>query len=343
VKYITFTICSNNYLAQAIVLGNSVKAKCPHHTFLIILVDELNTEIKYNEIPFEVLPIHIIEPQIQSLVLKYNIIELNTSVKPGVIEYLFKERMADRVIYLDPDIKIYDDLTDLEEKLQQHTIVLTPHIFTPIPLDGKTPGENSFLNFGLYNLGFIGLSASDETDKFISWWKERTYKQGYNKVEDGIFVDQLYINLVPIFFKGVHILNHMGYNMAPWNLHERYLSQKDNVYWINEKDRLGFFHFSAFKINSNELPVHFYDRYSLQDRHDLQSLYHEYNTELINAAYLHYSKFKCVYVTKRNQYLQQVKKTEWKKKSWPKKIVLSVVKALPVSLKNRVSNSLISN
>ena len=336
-KYITFTVCSNNYLAQAIVLGNSVKAKCPHHIFLIVLVDELNTQIDYNNIPFEVLPIHRIEPQIQSLVLKYNIIELNTCVKPGVIEYLFKVRMADRVIYLDPDIKLYGDLLDVEEKLEHNSVVLTPHIFTPIPLDGKTPGENSFLNFGLYNLGFIGLSASDETDKLVNWWKERTYKQGYNKVEDGIFVDQLYINLVPIFFKGVYVLNEMGYNMAPWNLHERYLLQKDNVYWVNEKDRLCFFHFSSFKINSDELPVHFYNRYHLKDRPDLQSLYEEYNTDLNNAGYLHYSKFKCVYVIRRNEYLQQVKKTAWKEKSLSKKIVLSVVKALPTALKKQLN------
>lgn len=135
------------------------------------------------------------------LIFKYNIVELNTSVKPMIFEYLLTTRDFDKVIYLDPDIKLYSALTNVFNELASNNIVLTPHICTLIPLDYKTPGENMFNNFGIYNLSFLGVSTSPETQHFIRWWKEHTYKQCYVDVYNGIFVDQLPINHVPFFFK----------------------------------------------------------------------------------------------------------------------------------------------
>ncbi len=84
-----FTLCSNNYLAQAQVLGNSLKQFHPESNFIIGLVDEKIKEIDYSRIPFEVLPVSSIEPKLDELLTKYDIIELNTCIKPAMFEYLF--------------------------------------------------------------------------------------------------------------------------------------------------------------------------------------------------------------------------------------------------------------
>ncbi|HEX4374282.1 MAG TPA: hypothetical protein VHZ50_13355, partial [Puia sp.] len=86
----SFTICSNNYLAQATVLGNSVKLHNPSYQFTIFLVDEKNEKIDYEKIGHEIIPVHLIEPDLDKLVLKYDIIELNTCIKPRIFEYLFE-------------------------------------------------------------------------------------------------------------------------------------------------------------------------------------------------------------------------------------------------------------
>jgi len=288
---INFTICSNNYLAHAGILRKSLKKYEPGSKFFIFLCDEKNLEIDYTFLADEVIPMLEIEPQLPALALKYNIIELNTCLKPRVFEYLFIERNADKVIFFDPDIKIFNSFSNVYDDLEISSIVLTPHICTPIPIDNKKPAENHFLNFGIYNLGFIGLSNHPESKKFITWWKERTYKLGYIDIYKGIFVDQLPVNLVPVFFKNVKILEHMGLNMAPWNLHERYLSVKNGSYFVNEKEELIFFHFSSFKADAIELPLLQYDRFRLRDRPDLESMYKEYNEELIASGYYFYKKF----------------------------------------------------
>ncbi len=316
---ITFTICSNNYLAYAKVLGNSLKVHEPDLQFFIFLCDERNSEINYADLADEVIPVIAIEPQLPALAAKYNIIELNTCVKPRVFEYLFNERKFERAIYFDPDIKIYNSFAGLFDQLKTSSIILTPHICTPIPFDNKKPTENHFLNFGIYNLGFLGLQNNEESKKFLTWWKAHTYAQGYIDVYKGIFVDQLPINLVPLFFKNVEVIESMAYNMGPWNLHERYLCVNENTILINEKAPLIFFHFSSFKVDEMELPLSQYDRFTLSARPDLQKIYYGYNNELKAAGYFFYEKFIYSYAHIRQAFVKKVKKEKWKRRLFFKK------------------------
>ncbi|WP_153796289.1 hypothetical protein [Foetidibacter luteolus] len=303
-----FTICSNNYLAQASILGKSLQQFEPGVAFFIFLCDEKNSQIDYAALPAnEVVPVEDIEPELHNLVLKYNIIELNTCLKPTAIEYLFTQRKATNVLYLDPDIKLYAPLTELYSEFQNFSILLTPHIYTPVPIDDKKPSENTFLVYGLYNLGFIGLKNDSEANRLVAWWKEQTYKRGYFATAIGQFVDQLPINHVPVFFKGVKVLEDRGLNMAPWNLHERSLKQVNGSYYLNNGDKLIFFHFSSFMVDKNELPLMHYDRYKLEDRPDLKTIYAEYNEELKAAGYFFYRQFTSSYSAMKEEHDWQQK------------------------------------
>ena len=144
-------------------------------------------------------------------------------------------------------------------------------------------------------------------------------------VSKGIFVDQLYINLVPIYFKGVHILKGRGYNMGPWNLHERYLTNENGTYKVNGNEFLKFYHFSSFKFNSIELPVHYYNRFYMNDREDLRELYTDYNEQLSAAGYSSFNTIKCVYLEqyiKREKALKKIRrKQKWSGKSLINKLI----------------------
>ncbi len=299
------TICSNSYLAQAAILGESIRKYEPSSKYIIFLCDRKDKSIDYGKLADEVIEISQVEPGILSLAAKYNIIELNTAVKPTAIRYLFEKRKAEHVIYLDPDTKLFAPLSSVHKDLEEFSIVLTPHIYEPIPFDGKGPGENIFLNYGLYNLGFIALKNSEQTLSLLNWWKEWTYQAGFDKVEYGYFVDQLPMNLVPIFFDKVKVSDDIGLNMAPWNLHERQLSVCDGRYVINGKFPLIFYHFSSFEVDSNELPKHKYNRFSLSERPDIVPLYSAYNAEMIAKSYHFFSGFKSIYTAYRERLIQR--------------------------------------
>jgi lipopolysaccharide biosynthesis glycosyltransferase len=159
-----FTICSNNYLAKAIVLGNSLLKYNPDYTFKICLVDRKIVEIDYASIPFEIIEVENIGmAAFEEMFKRYNIIELNTAVKPFCFSFFFKKVPdAELVFYLDPDIVVYNPFSELEDALDENEIVITPHFTTPIN-DDKSQAENDFLNSGLYNLGFLGLKKGEES------------------------------------------------------------------------------------------------------------------------------------------------------------------------------------
>jgi hypothetical protein len=314
---IFFSICSNNYLAQASVLGRSIKKYHPETAFILFLCDHKILSVDYLRIADEVITLESIEPLFDELALKYNIIELNTCLKPRVFEYLFSERGARCAVYLDPDIKLFHSLSFLFTDFTNKNILLTPHIYTPIPMDGKKPEEQSFLIFGIYNLGFIAINNTAESLKFLAWWKTRTYLHGSMDTYKGFFVDQLPLNYAPLFFRGVYMLEDYGMNMAPWNLHERWLDYRDEKIFVNQHETLKFYHFSSFRVDQPELPQQYYNRYLLENRPDLQTIYHDYKTELLAAGFRRFTGIENAYAGDRKQYLRKVRKQKWIKKFLP--------------------------
>ncbi len=301
---IAFTICSNNYLGQALALKKSFLKHNPDFGFYVVLVDERSSLVDYSLFePGVILPISEIETlDVPDLIARYYIIELNTSVKPTAFKHLIKENpQAQNFYYLDPDLYFYDSLAATNTLLDTHTAVLTPHILSPIPRDGMLPDENIFLRFGIYNLGFLGINGKNQTTlKLLDWWEERVIKYGYDRPTQGYFVDQLWMAQAPLFYKDIYVLKTYNYNMAPWNLHERKVeSVAGDVVMLNDNSRLCFYHYS--KISTNEMDVsREYDRYSLRDLPLLKSLYDDYKKQLLECHFYEYKKIPIAYPVKMN-------------------------------------------
>ena len=297
---IAFTICSNNYLAQAKTLADSLVEHNPDYKFIIGLVDEFSDEIDYNLFqPHEIIPIKNIGiGGFETISNKFNIIELNTAVKASFFKYIFKRfKDLSYTYYFDPDLMFFESLKQLDNEFMDSNILLTPHINTPIPIDDSDPHENLFLNYGIYNLGFIGVKRSDTSFKFLDWWEERTLNFGFINVKKGFFVDQLWINLVPLFFNKVKILKEYGYNAAPWNLHERkQIENRQDGFYMKDGSKLLFFHFSSFNYRKPKVISKYYSRYTFDNCPDLIPVYKDYNEKLISNKVDELSKIKCVYM-----------------------------------------------
>jgi len=301
-KHIAFTICSNNYLGQALALKKSFLKHNPDFKFYIILVDEFSKVIDYTLFePAIILPVSKIETiDLNELISRYYIIELNTSVKPSVFKYLIeKHTEIESIYYLDPDLNFYSSLDKLNTILHTKTAVLTPHILSPIPRDGKQPDENTFFRFGLYNLGFLGINPQHkETLQLLEWWEERVINLGYDRPNKGYFVDQLWLTIAPLFFKEIYIENSYGYNMAPWNLHERHiLSREGDTILLNDNSHLVFYHFSKIAEDDESISRE-YDRFSLNDFPLLKELYKDYKKVLKESLFYEYKKIPIAYPVK---------------------------------------------
>ncbi len=296
---IAFTICSINYLSQAKTLGDSLKAHNPEYQFFIGLTDKLeDASIDHSVLPaYPLVEVQQLEIEgFDDMFDRYNITELNTAVKPFFLAYFYEKYVnATTVSYFDPDIEVFQPLTDLDENLKNYSLVLTPHTLSPYP-DGLNPKERDLLNTGVFNLGFIGTSRSETTTKFLTWWQQKLRYECYIDLENGMFVDQLWVNFAPIYWENVLIFRHLGYNMAYWNLHERNLSQKENQYFVNEKEPLVFFHYSGYNPTKPEAISKYQNRYQFSERPDIIQLFDNYAESLKANKFAFFQQFRCAYM-----------------------------------------------
>ncbi|MBS1573204.1 MAG: hypothetical protein JST62_12480 [Bacteroidetes bacterium] len=305
-KIIALTICSNNFLAQAKTMLDSLEVQHPEIKKYIFLVDIKDATIDYSFLhPAELVVVNEeIVHDFNSLVKQLSVIELNSAIRPFVFQYLIDKNIdAQRFYYIDPDVYIYSRLDLLDKLLESEDLIITPHFLSPISIDGNTPSENLALNYGTFNLGFLALNPkSDSIKQFLFWWGERTKRFGYIDVTNGYFVDQIWFNLVPVYFSKVYVLKHPGFNMACWNLHEREIAQytEDGKVFLKSGDELVFYHFSLWTFFKPDQLCKNFTRFDFNNRKDLELLYYNYYQKLKKNNIEYFSKINCKLSFKNN-------------------------------------------
>ncbi len=285
------TIVSKNYLAYARTLSNSFKKQHPDTPFYVLLVDEMGDfKLDMAQETFELFEVRSIGiKNFQKISFRFNILELNTNVKPGFLKFLMEKKGHQKVFYFDPDIMIMSSLQSMFDSLDAHQILLTPHANAPVS-DGKRPSEQDFLSSGAFNLGYVGVKNTPNGMAFLDWWADRCLTLGFQEIRAGLFVDQKWCNLAPCFFDEVGIIKHPGWNMAYWNLHERKLAKKGDDYQVNSQYPLMFFHFSGVAINDGDRISKHTDRYDLVSRPELKELFVQYRDLLVKNGMNEFKK-----------------------------------------------------
>jgi len=287
-KKVVFTLCSNNYLAHAKTLGDSVLKTNPNVHFIIGLVDKRDPAIDYDFFKaFEIIDYDKIGfPFFEEMLAVYNVIEFNTAVKPYYLEFLLNRHgKGSKIFYIDPDIVLYAGMDKLSDILNDNNIVLTPML--TVANTTVTMDELVALRHGIYNLGFIGIKYSDETFRFVKWWQERLRRHCVIDKPRGLFVDQKWIDLAPLFFTGIFLFPDPGYNMSWWNFAERQVLKSGDHFFVNDLSHpLVFFHFSGYSVGSNYYTGRVSNaEYALEARPDLIEIFKDYSTRLKENQY----------------------------------------------------------
>ncbi len=282
------TIVAKNYLPFARVLARSFAEHHPEGRFFVLLIDRNDGYIAPETEDFTLVEVEELGnvPELDAFLMKYTILEASTAVKPYFLAYLFERYELETLVYFDPDILILDGLDELAARLEESSIVLTPHLTSPID-DDAHPGELAILQAGAYNLGFLALRRSAATERLLPWWQSRLYDQCVVRIDRGLFVDQKWMDLVPGMFGGggaVHILDGTGYNVAYWNLHGREVAETGSG-WRAGGDPLVFFHFSGIDPESLGRVSKYQDRFTLASLGAAAELYRRYRDLLFAAGY----------------------------------------------------------
>jgi hypothetical protein len=254
---LVYTSVTKSYIPKARVLAKSVKKFHPNWHFVLLLSDSMPLNFDIQNEPFdEVLSIDELNiPNFSSWVFCHAVVELCTAVKGLAAEIFAGRQDANKIMYIDPDIKLFSSLSSLETLLDQHEILLTPHL-----LDAETDiiaiqdNEISALKHGVYNLGFFAARTSGQGLDFIRWWAERLRLFCRDDIPAGLFTDQRWCDLAPAFFSGLGIIRDRGCNVATWNIAHRCLSKDDAGTFFVGGTPLRFYHFTSYD-NGNGLDM----------------------------------------------------------------------------------------
>ena len=214
---------------------------------------------------------------------RYDSFSLCNALKPYLLLHLLRERHERAVLYLDSDMGVFGDLGPVFSLLQGCEVLLTPHTVVDYPHDGAWPVRRVLLTSGTYNAGVVGVRDSPESQRFLEWWAAALEFECVDDPARGIFVDQRYLDLVPVLFRGVHVLRHDGVNVAHFNLHHRRLS-RENGRWLVNGVPLLLFHFTQVDWPK----LRFYSRVTrpfLTEQPLLPELFQEFREELVRSDF----------------------------------------------------------
>ncbi|WP_155315068.1 glycosyltransferase family 4 protein [Desulfosarcina alkanivorans] len=173
---------------------------------------------------------------------------LRWALKPTLMRNLLEEKNHDAVIFADSDVCFFDDIGFLFDALRTRAILLAPH-WRPID-----PGLNEVqfqcnLQHGLYNGGFVG--AAKRGVEALRWWEGVCRYRCEKRVAEGFFVDQKYLDFLPVYFEGVEVLKHKGCNVAEWNAEQLPRVSLDGMAFVDNWPVV-FIHFTGLTIRKIE-------------------------------------------------------------------------------------------
>ena len=294
---ILYTVCSANHLAHCKTMADSFVEYNEGYTVIIGLVDQINGRFDQDDF----LPHQIVEVDQMGIVgfdelkFRYTVIELNCAMKVFVAQYIFQKYDPDILFYLDADILVCNGIRVLEDELNKNDILLTPHFTNPFPDNTHLPFERDLLRSGVYNAGFMGFKKSETVTLFLQWWEGHMRTECYYNFAEGMGVDQVWLNLVPVLFSKTGIVRHPGANVAYWNLHERLLTETGNTVLVNGTEPLLFLHISGYKFEQPEILSRHQTRYQLSQFPVLENILASYRVTVIKNGYEKYSVMPCMF------------------------------------------------
>jgi hypothetical protein len=168
---------------------------------------------------------------------------------PSTISYVFDNYNVSLCTYLDSDLVFYSDPSVLIEEMIDHNknVLITEHRFSYLPrlYEEKRAGR--------FCVQFVTFSNEQNSREILDKWRLQCINWCYARYEDGKFGDQKYLDNWQLNYPNIHVLQHQGGGIAPWNI-QKYSFIKDENSIKGKVKQTGnsfnviFFHFQYVKF-----------------------------------------------------------------------------------------------
>jgi hypothetical protein len=276
------TLFNSAYLSRGLVLYQSLSKTCPDFHLYVFAFDEAC----YNYLLKEKLPnLTVIslkdfeDTELLRVKATRSASEYCWTCTPSTILYSIKKFNLTNCTYIDSDMFFYSDPGILIREAKSKSVIISEHRYTEAY-------DQSVIS-GKYCVQFMYFKNDVNGLKALHWWRNACIEWCYNRVEDGKFGDQKYLDDWTTRFEGIHELQHQGGGVAPWNVQQYSFRKNGNSITGTEKTTgmefdLVFFHFHGVKFYTNQVVSYTGAAYELE-REIKNILYHPYIEQLNEA------------------------------------------------------------
>lgn len=271
-----------NYLTRAIALYRSLRRhSAPFTLWALCLDDDAFRVLKALALdgvrPIRLTELEEADPDLAAVRETRTRVEYFFTCSPALPRYLLGTHPEiDLITYLDADLQFFSSTAPVFEAIRDGSVLIVPHRF---------PEHLKALEvYGVYNVGLLAFRNDVDGLRVLERWHTQCIAWCYDRVEDGRFADQKYLDAWP-GQPGVVVLRHPGANLAPWNVMAHTVDATGDPPTVDGRP-LVFYHFQGVRQIGPGLWDIRVDRYGTINRRLRARLYGGYVRELQSAAAL---------------------------------------------------------
>ena len=242
------TLFDVNYLPRGLVLYRSLERVCPSFRLRVFCMDDETKSILDrlalpNLVAISLAELESHDPALLEVKPTRTQVEYCWTATPAICLYaLEREPELDQITYLDADLMFFSEPGPIFDERGAASVLIVPHRYAP---QYRASEETS----GTYNVQFLTFRRDDRGLEALQWWHDRCIEWCYFRVEDGKLGDQKYLDDWPERFEGVRVLEHQGGGLAPWNVDNYVLDERDDAVFVDDRP-LVFYHFHSLRLYS---------------------------------------------------------------------------------------------
>lgn len=240
------TLFDRNYLIKGVALHESLLQHVEDFTLWILCMDD----IAYDTLEKMALPrvalISLAQFEDEDLLrvkATRTQVEYCWTCTPSLVLYVLDHVPAvESVTYLDADLYFFSDPDGAFAEMAAGSIGIVEH---------RCSREYAGLtqNSGIYNVAFMIFKNDRQGRECLQWWRARCNEWCHDRVEEGKYGDQKYLDDWPERFARVIVLQDVGVGLAPWNLRSHRITTRVGRLLVDRRP-LVFYHFHSFSIMS---------------------------------------------------------------------------------------------
>lgn len=237
------TLFDSNYLPHAMSLAESLDREYSDFTLFMFCMDEA----AYDRIAAAGLPgvvairqrdLESSIPGLQEARGNRSRVEYFYTCSPAICYYsLTCLAGVEEITYLDADLYFFSSPEPIFQELAGKSIGIIGHRYAT----RRTELES---RYGRFNVAWITFRDDAEGRHCLEAWLADCLEWCYQRFEGDKYADQKYLDKWPARYQRLHVIQHLGANVAPWNVGDYAVSIDSNGIKVDDVP-LVFYHFAG--------------------------------------------------------------------------------------------------